>query len=182
MIKQYFSVRVFVILDICLLATLAIAFYAGWSVIKAFPVADAVTFALLILPLAGIGVKSVFQRSQLMHRKHEHIQYINEQQEEYRIEELRSHLPLPLSSLSQVKEEHMGQVSQGSGTNGTAIPSVPLSQSVPTKMPTTPDDFNVSVAYYLSQYPQASIREVERATGIPKSNIGRTPAWQNRGH
>lgn len=56
---------------------------------------------------------------------------------------------------------------------------VPVSQSIP-HVPSTLDDFNVTVAYYLSRYPYASIREVERATNIPKSTIGRTKAWQNR--
>ena len=73
-------------------------------------------------------------------------------------------------------EDMLSQPSQ----SGVPLPAgVPVSQSVP-HVPSTLDDFNVTVAYYLSRYPHASIREVERATNIPKSTIGRTKAWQNR--
>jgi hypothetical protein len=71
-------------------------------------------------------------------------------------------------------------VSKQSQSGVPMLSGVPLSQSVPRGTAATIDDFNVTVAMYLSQYPHASIREVERATRIPKSTIGRTPAWQNR--
>jgi hypothetical protein len=98
------------------------------------------------------------------------------------IQRIRSGQPLPSPTVitqAQFQVDN-GTPSHSLGTGGTHILDVPSSQSVPHKTSGTPDDFNATVAFYLSQYPAASIREVERATGIPKSSIGRTNAWQNR--
>jgi hypothetical protein len=59
-------------------------------------------FGALSLPLAVLFVISVGQRLFLIHRKHVHDQWMYEQQQEIKLEQLRS---LPLSSLTPVEND-----------------------------------------------------------------------------
>lgn len=144
----------------------------GWMWISTLVHPMGVLFLVINVPLACIGVIKAAHVVFLHSVKH-HKNVMRS------IREMDA-IPSPTTGIQPQKIQHGGTLSHKSTSGGTLIDSVPLSQSVPQKMATTPDDFNVTVRYYLSQYPHASIREVERATGIPKSNIGRTSAWQNR--
>ena len=74
-----------------------------------------------------------------------------------------------------VKDETLSQQSQPIGTLTQHVPS---SQNVPMSQGVKSD--NAIVAAYLVDYPFASIRDVEKGTGVSKSNVGRTYAWKNR--
>ena len=87
-------------------------------------------------------------------------------------------LPYPDNTYAIEKVEDVRQVSHKAGTSGTLLQGVPLSQGVPGETPAKSD--NVVVAYYLADHPGASIRDIEKATKIPRASIGRTNAWKNR--
>ena len=181
MIKSYIATRVFVMVDVVMGVLFLVGLIIGFHVLLAYAAAVTIIWCTIVIPLAWLGVWSVGHRLNLVHRKHSHEQYIMQQRDLMQLEVERHNVALPYPNMVVSVEKGIiaGQVSQPS-TSGVPLPSdVPLSQSVPQKTG-TPNGCNVTVAYYLSHYPHASIREVERATGIPKSNIGRTPAWKNR--
>jgi hypothetical protein len=65
-IKNYINVRVFVILDITLLATWIMLSIGGWSVIKEYPKIDAIVWGTISIPLALIGVVMIYHRARLV--------------------------------------------------------------------------------------------------------------------
>jgi|GEM_PF-6796238 len=182
MLKNYFAIRIFVMLDIAGITLYAIALVNGWPLLHVLVLPSAIIWGALSVPLAGLFVFSVYHRLMLLQRKHTHVQYMYEQQQEILLQQQRQGLlsPSPQNAAPPQIMLEEDDLSQQSQSGVPMLSGVPLSQSVPRGTAATPDDFNVTVAMYLSQYPHASIREVERATGIPKSTIGRTLAWQNR--
>lgn len=74
----------------------------GWPFMHTQAEIAAFLFGALSLPLAVLFVISVGQRLFLIHRKHVHDQWMYEQQQEIKLEQLRS---LPLSSLTPVEND-----------------------------------------------------------------------------
>lgn len=74
----------------------------GWPFMHTHAEIAAFLFGALSLPLAVLFVISVGQRLFLIHRKHVHDQWMYEQQQEIKLEQLRS---LPLSSLTPVEND-----------------------------------------------------------------------------
>jgi len=149
----------------------------GWPWIRTLVVPMGWLFLVVNVPLALIAVVKI-GHVVFLHSVQHHRNVMRS------IRDADMRPPYPVQVVQQQKDDEDDMLSQGSGTSGTLLQGVPgtgvPSQSVPRGTASTIDDFNVAVAYYLSQYPQASIREVERATRIPKSTIGRTKAWQTR--
>lgn len=185
MIKNYINVRVFVMLDIILLTTWVVLLINGWPVIAAYPMFDAIVLAAFSIPLVGIATFSIYQRSQLVQRKHTHIQYIHEQEEEYRVTYLQQQQlpPYPDNSIAIAESEEDEQLSQQAGSGGTLLSAIPESQSIPHGIVAQDEilrNCNVAVARQLSANPGMSMNQMIKATGYSRGTIGRTNAWKDR--
>jgi uncharacterized membrane-anchored protein YitT (DUF2179 family) len=145
----------------------------GWPWIKTLVVPMGWLFLVVNVPLALIAVVKI-GHVVFLHSVQHHRNVMRSIREADRM----SPSPVKVTPSQIMLEED--DLSQQSQSGVPMLSGVPLSQSVPRGTASTIDDFNVTVDMYLSKYPQASIREVERATRIPKSTIGRTKAWQNR--
>jgi len=185
MIKDYINVRVFVLLDLGLAATWILLSIGGWSVIKQYPQVDAIIWGIISIPLALIGVAMIYQRANLVHRKHVNIQHIYEQEQEIRLIHLRQQqsLPSPKQNYYIEENEDVKQVYHGQGTSETPYRNVPLFQGVSDETEekvSAKDNCNVATAYFLADNPGASIRDVAKEIGYPIATINRTNAWKNR--
>jgi hypothetical protein len=150
----------------------------GWPFMHAHPEVSAFLFGGLSVPLAVLFVISVGQRLFLLHRKHVHDQWMYEQQQEMLLEQQRS---LPLSSLTPVENDgDVLRLSNQSTSSRTQPGHVQTSKGVPPGQDKKVDSDNVIVARMLVDNPGISIRDLAKRTGIPRSSIGATPAWQNR--
>ncbi len=172
-LHRYFMSRTFVMFDLALVIAVSTGLIIGWQWLLTIKPVMGSMAVIDLFALSILGLRSLYLRENMT---------VEQRRSEIRIAEQERLRALPPYSANDIPQNFIshGTVSHKSTSDRTLIDSVPLSQSVPQKKATSPDDFNVTVRYYLSQYPHASIREVERATGIPKSNIGRTPAWINR--
>ena len=150
----------------------------GWPFMHTHPEVSAFLFGGLSIPLAVLFVISVGQRLFLLHRKHVHDQWMYKQQQEMLLEQQRS---LPLSGLSPVEnDDAMLRLSSQSQSGWTQPGHVQTSKGVPPGQDKKVDSDNVIVQRMLSDYPGISIRDLSKRSGIPRSSIGATPAWQNR--
>ncbi len=178
MLKNYFSVRVYVIIDACLLAVWLVSGINGWTVFAKYPYIAAGVWCILTIPLAAIGLLSVYQRVQLHHRKNVHTQYEYEQQTELRLEQMRQQYALPSPTDATIIEidNKAGMGTIGSPGDGTQIGTLPVG----TRTTQHKQDDNTVVAEQLRKAPFTSMTEMEKMTGIPRGSIGRTDAWKNR--
>ena len=150
----------------------------GWPFMHSHPEISTFLFGGLSVPLAVLFVISVGQRLFLLHRKHVHDQYMYEQQQEWELKQRRS---LPLSSLTPVENDDvLLRLSNQSTSDRTHSGHVQTSKGVPSGQDKKVDSDNVIVARMLVDNPGISIRDLAKRTGIPRSSIGATPAWQNR--
>jgi hypothetical protein len=95
MLKNYFAIRIFVMLDIAGITLYAIALVNGWPLLHVLVLPSAIIWGALSVPLAGLFVFSVYHRLMLLQRKHTHVQYMYEQQQEILLQQQRQGLLSP---------------------------------------------------------------------------------------
>ena len=171
MLKNYFSVRVYVIVDACLLAVWLVSGINGWSEFAKYPYVAAIVWCGLTIPLAAIGLITVYQRLHLHHRKNVHTQYEYEQQTEIRLAEMRQQYslsPPPLtihqqnSILSNQPVALSGQLADGrTDVNGQVIDEATDREADKRK-----------VLFYVQQYPKSGYREIGKAVGFGRTKVG----------
>jgi len=98
MIKSYIATSVFVMVDIAMGVLFLIGLLIGFHVLLAYAAAVTIVWCTIVIPLAWLGVWSVFHRLNLVHHKHSHEQYVVQQRDLMQLEVERHNLALPHST------------------------------------------------------------------------------------
>lgn len=168
------ATRVFVMVDVVMGVLFLVGLIIGFHVLLAYAAIVTLIWCTIVIPLAWLGVWSVYHRLNLVHHKHSHEQYIIQQRDLIQSEIERQNVALP----------HPNMVIQQNNLVSANVAD-PLADSrghIADKRTRTvgqvidEDSDRVAdkrkVLLYVQQYPRAGYREIGKAVGFGRTKVG----------
>lgn len=174
MIRSYIATRVFIMVDVVMGILFLVGLIIGFHVLLAYAAAVTIIWCTIVIPLAWLGVWSVYHRLNLVHKKHSHEQYIIQQRDLMQLEIERQNVALPhpnmviqqnnllsAQQLNPLMDSH-GQLADGrTRTSGQVVDEATDREADKRK-----------VLLYVQQYPRAGYREIGKAVGFGRTKVG----------